>query len=252
MGRLILIALRGVRVGAALGACAIALYTAPVVEAVGPQVEQSGAAEQVAQSQPNDWERVSTALDAGELELAGRLGLDLLRAVGDGGGELALEAQQVAFRLGVSLDKAGLVDLGSEVQVALFEAVPADWSAVNAALTLTRSGRTEQADEILARRLETTPRAAELWSQRGVLWLGAGDENRALGHFGRAVRYGSVNASFSLGRLALFRGDRAAARAAFRPSIDSPSPHAWALRGWAATLLPDPAVPGPRAGDTQR
>ncbi|MHC4894609.1 MAG: hypothetical protein ACYTFV_14930, partial [Planctomycetota bacterium] len=60
MGRLILIALRGVRVGAALGACAIALYTAPVVEAVGPQVEQSGAAEQVAQSQPNDWERVST------------------------------------------------------------------------------------------------------------------------------------------------------------------------------------------------
>lgn len=185
--------------------------------------------------EPADWSEVASALDAGDLERA----YDLGRALLDGGeGPLDGPAQQGAFRLGQALIGAGDLTRAAQVQVGTAARVPADWAAINASLTLARLGRTEEADAVLARRLAQVPTAGELWNQRGVLWLGAGELRRGRRHLARAVRYGSGNATLSLARLALFQGDLEDARAAFRPGMDRPEPHAWGLRGWAATLLP--------------
>ena len=183
-----------------------------------------------------DWSEVSAALEAGELEQAHRLGVGLLDA---GQGGLELEAQRSAFRLGLALIDARRFEDAAAIQVQLFRRAPADWSAIDASLTLARLGRTEEADGIVAAQLARDPRAAALWSHRGVLWLGAGDRPTAELWLARAVRLGSDDATLSLARLHLLDGERHKARAAFRPGVDRPDPHAWGLRGWAATLLPD-------------
>jgi tetratricopeptide (TPR) repeat protein len=208
------------RGGPLLALALLALWAAPLPGLTSPRA---------------DWAEVVAALDAGELDRAYETGRSLLA---DSEGALELEAQQAAFRLGVALVDADRFERAAEVQTLLFERVPAEWSAINASLTLARIGRVEEADAVLAAELVRRPRSAELWNQRGVMWLGAGDQARARRHLGRAVRYGSLNASLSLGRLALLAGDLEAARAAFRPGVDRTDAHAWGLRGWAATLLP--------------
>jgi tetratricopeptide (TPR) repeat protein len=185
---------------------------------------------------PADWPEVSAALEAGQLEQAHRLGLGLLEASAGG---LELEAQRSAFRLGLALVDARRLEDAAAVQVQLFQRAPAIWSAIDASLTLARLGRTDDADGILAAQLAREPRAAALWSHRGLLRLGAGDRPRAELWLARAVRLGSDDATLSLARLHLLDGERDKARAAFRPAVDRPDPHAWGLRGWAATLLPD-------------
>ncbi|MEO0649531.1 MAG: hypothetical protein AAFZ65_02485 [Planctomycetota bacterium] len=190
-------------------------------------------------SQDEDWSAVSTALEQGQLAQAYELGLELLESAA---GDLPGPAQQGAFLLGQALIDADDLARAADIQVATAAAVPADWASINASLTLARLGRTEEADGVLARRLADVPTAGELWNQRGVLWLGAGDLRRGRRHLARAVRYGSQNATLSLARLALFRGDLEDARAAFRPGVDAAEPHAWGLRGWAATLLPGEAT----------
>ena len=127
------------------------------------------------------------------------------------------------------------------------------WSAIDLALTRTRLGDREGADTALAATIEREEGAgrpsADLWSQRGISALGFGDERRARDYFGQALARGSEDAALVLGWLELEAGRLEAARKAFRPSILSEQPAAWALRGWGLTLLPAPhAVRADRPG----
>lgn len=155
----------------------------------------------------------------------------------DGSGPLAIEDQVRWHELALELVDRGELEPAAELQVALHGRVRQEWSAINAALSLGNLGRAADADRLLADQLERTPRAGELWNRRGLLALGAGDLRVAHRHLGRARRYGSVNAGLSLARLSLLGGAQEAARAGFRPGVGGSEPHAWALRGWARTLL---------------
>lgn len=212
---------------------AVAVAVAAVLTAVAAG---AGAVLPAGQDAEGPWERIAAQA---RTDPAGAASSAVDRLEGDTG-DLALADQIRAHELGLALIDAGRLDEAARVQVALHARVRAEWSAINAALTLGNLGRAEAADALLGAQLERTPRAAELWNRRGLVWLGAGETRLARRHLARAVRYGSEDAGLSLARLSLLAGDREAARAAFRPSVGGPAPHAWALRGWALTLLDEP------------
>lgn len=151
---------------------------------------------------------------------------------------LPLDLQQLCFEIGAQLAEKGDLESAAALQTALHRNVQADWSAIDAALTLGRSGRVEEAERLLS---DHEPRAAfagEIANHRGLLARGRGDDRVAREHFGRALVAGSRHAGLSLARMDLEVGDHSAARIGFRPGVDDAPAHDWALRGWALTLLP--------------
>jgi|GEM_PF-7117546 len=184
--------------------------------------------------QDDDWARAARLEVDAPLEAARAA----RRALGSGAGEVAGERQALAFRLGTALADRGDLDAAAELQVVLHQRVRADWSAINASITLVRLGRSREAEALLA---EHEPRAVargDVANHRGLAAMGRGDSAAARSHFARALVAGSRDAGLSLARLDLVAGHRARARAGFRPAVDDPEPHAWGLRGWGLTLLP--------------
>jgi len=181
-----------------------------------------------------DWRR------AAELETSDRAGASaaLLRALAGATGPIEPARQALAFRLGAACAEASELELAAELQVALHTAVLADWSAVNAAITLGRLGRSESAEELLAAQELRTREPGDIANHRGLVAQGRGDTASARRHFARALVSGSRNAGLSLARMDLEAGELDRARVGFRPGVDDPVPHDWALRGWALTLLP--------------
>lgn len=168
----------------------------------------------------------------------------LVRALG---AEREPTREQVSFAWGYGVELATerlWIDDAIAVQTALHERYDEQWSALNLAMTLHRAGRVEAAERVLARRAEehaeTLPveQRRELWSNRGLLALGRGDERVARDRLGRALALGSTDAALVLAREDLARDDDAGARAGFRALLLDEEPHAWALRGWGLTLLP--------------
>lgn len=164
-------------------------------------------------------------------------------------GPLDEAALRVAWETGVAAARALGLEDAIAIQGALDERHPAPWSAMDLALTLGLAGRTDEADSVLERALERADRAAsaELWSRRGLLWLGAGDERRARDGLGRALARGSGDAAVLLAWLDLERGLLREARAGFRPGLYDDPPGAWSLRGWGLCLLPPARPATPRA-----
>jgi hypothetical protein len=177
---------------------------------------------------------------AAELETSDRLAASaaVLRALAHHRGPLDTARQSLAFRLGAACAEASELELAAELQLALHAAVLADWSAVNAAITLGRLGRSATAEEVLAAQEPRALDPGEIANHRGLVAQGRGDGPAARRHFARALVSGSRNAGLSLARMDLEAGDIARARVGFRPGVDDPVPHDWALRGWALTLLP--------------
>jgi hypothetical protein len=126
----------------------------------------------------------------------------------------------------------------------------ADWSAIDLALTRRLLGDAAGADEVLSRAIEREASAgrptAELWSQRGIAALAAGDEARGRDYLGRALALGSEDAGLVLARLDLVAGRPEAARRGFRPPILRTPQADWALRGWGVSLLPPAESPPAR------
>ncbi|MEW6072289.1 MAG: hypothetical protein AB1726_06775 [Planctomycetota bacterium] len=128
------------------------------------------------------------------------------------------------------------------IQERLHAEFAAPWSALDLALTLTWLDRAGEADRVLAAAIEREREGgrpgAELWSQRGILALGAGNERRARDYLGRALARGSADAAIVLGRLDLDHGRNRSARVAFRALSWDALPGDWAQRGWGLSLLP--------------
>ncbi|QDU84980.1 hypothetical protein Pla163_21000 [Planctomycetes bacterium Pla163] len=185
-------------------------------------------------TQDDAWER-ATALETLDPVAAAKAVLEALAATT---GELSGNQQALGFRLGAALAESGDPTDAAVLQLALHERVGADWSAINATITLMRLGRLDEAAALL---LEHEPRASEpadVANYRGLVAMARADVTAARQHFSRALVHGSRDAGLSLARLDLLTGHPSAARAGFRPSVDDAAPHAWALRGWALTLLP--------------
>jgi len=182
----------------------------------------------------DDWSRVRElfATDADAAATAA------VRALGATTDVLPLELQQLCFEIGAGLAEKGELERAAELQAALHGNVRADWSAIDAALTLGRIGRGGEADALLAEHEARASFVGEIANHRGLLARGRGDDRAARGHFGRALVAGSRNASLSLARMDLEAGDGASARIGFRPGVDDAPAHDWALRGWALCLLP--------------
>jgi hypothetical protein len=170
-------------------------------------------------------------------------------------GPLDEGALRLAWETGVEAARALRLDQAIAIQSALEERQPAAWSGMDLALSLDLSGRVGEADSVLERTIARANSAepaalGELWSRRGLLWLGKGDERRARDHLGRALARGSRDAALLLAWLDLESGRLEGARAGFRAALyDDPS-GAWALRGWGLALLPGdprraPSVPVP-------
>ena len=126
------------------------------------------------------------------------------------------------------------------VQRELHRRYAATWSAIGLALSLHRGappGGSDAADAVLAAQIERGADLPDLWSQRGLLAAGRGDERRARDHLGRALGLGSADAALMLARMDLARGRMGGARAGFRALLMEDEPHAWALRGWGIALL---------------
>ena len=104
-------------------------------------------------------------------------------------------------------------------------------------LLVTVSADAVLADVIASQEAAGRP-TGDLWSQRGISALAAGDNRRALNYFGRALARGSSNAAVVLARMDLDAGRRRAARIGFRALLWYGEPGAWALRGWGLSLLP--------------
>ncbi|QDU67556.1 hypothetical protein [Engelhardtia mirabilis] len=225
---------RRVLAGLILGLAPVAVALSQPSGGTSSQPSKPGLDQQDGE-QASDWEQVK-ALAESDLLAAGGLAVELLDA-GQGAPTQAVQVQ--AFELGQAILAAHHREAAAELQVALQRRVRAEWSVINAALTLGDLGRIEEADRLLGEQLELEPRDAALWNHRGLLRLGNGETRLARRHLARAVRYGSQNAGLSMARLLLLAGDLQAARAAFRPGLAGPEPHAWALRGWAATQLVD-------------
>ena len=157
--------------------------------------------------------------------------------------ELSREALLVAWNTGVDEARALRFEEGAlPIQRILHERYAAAWSAMDLAHSLSRMGEVAEADRLLAEAIEREAAAgrptAQLWSNRGLIAIGRGDEARARDYLGRALVQGSDDANLMLSRLDLDAGRLSAARRGFRASILSPNPSAWALRGWGTTLLP--------------
>lgn len=184
--------------------------------------------------QADEWSRVRE-LFASDARAAAQAATSAL-ATSDG--VLPLELQQLCFEIGAQLAEKGALDAAAALQTALHANVRADWSAIDAALTLGRLGRGDEADRLLAAHEPLAAFKGEIANHRGLLARGRGDDRVAREHFGRALVAGSRHAGLSLARMDLEVGDLAAARIGFRPGVDDAPAHDWALRGWALTLLP--------------
>ncbi len=200
-------------------------------------------------------DRWDAARAAGTSLEAARIALDALTL---GSAPPATLDQRLAFELGVALIRAGDDARALELQAALHRRVDAPWSAFDLAQTLARVGDPAGADRVLADHLFEHPDDSAFWNARGLVWLGAGDRERALAHLGAALRTGSADTRMTLARLALAAGERDIARAGFRRRVaprtgdasagdggGSRGPSDWGLRGWGLTLLPPPARRGP-------
>jgi tetratricopeptide (TPR) repeat protein len=194
-----------------------------------------------AQDTASAWRRVEEA-PPGSRERAERLleALEALEAAPDE--PLSNERLQLAWSTGVEAARDLRLQDAIAIQWDLAARHPADWSAMDLALSLGLAGRPLEADVALERALvrargEGRP-TAELWNRRGLLWLGAGRERLGRDHLGRALARGSTDAAVVLAHLDLSRGDRDAARAGFRSRLYDDPPGAWALRGWGLSLLP--------------
>lgn len=154
--------------------------------------------------------------------------------------------QRLAFDLGLVLLERGEDTQALALQEALHGRVQADWSALDLIQTLARLGHTERADGLCAERLERSPLSPDLWNARALLWLGAGQPDRAAPYLGAALRTGARGSRLTLARLDLVQGRREAARAGFRTQLGEPSGGDWALAGWALTLLPHRSNGAPR------
>ncbi len=159
-----------------------------------------------------------------------------------------LERWQLLLAWNTAVEEARELRLAGaaiDIQRELHRRYQADWSAIDLALSLRNLGDAQGADQTLAQTIERETGAgrptAELWSQRGIAALGAGDEARGRDFLGRALASGSDDAGLVLGRLDLVAGRADAARRGFRPSILRTPPADWALRGWGLSLLPAPA-----------
>jgi hypothetical protein len=146
---------------------------------------------------------------------------------------------QLAWRIGVEEADALRFESAALVQQALYDRVPALWSAANLALTLNRLHGPEAAERVLAPlQFTATGRdAADLWSQRGTYWCGAGAGRIGRGYLGRAIALGSTDATVVLAREDLENLRIAAARCGFRAALLEPAPSPWALRGFGVALL---------------
>jgi hypothetical protein len=133
------------------------------------------------------------------------------------------------------------LDEALSIQQPLHDLAGAEWSAMNLAMTLRRRGHYERADRVLGDQIRANS-SADLFAQRGLNALAAGDEARSRTYFGAALSKGSKNAAVNLARLDLAANRLLAARSGFRAVfVDSPE-SAWALRGWGiAQLKPLPA-----------
>ncbi len=162
-----------------------------------------------------------------------------------GEGPPAQEWQAFAFQLGVSLALDFRAEEALALQTELHRRVDAPWSAQDRARSLVRLGRYPEAEAWLAESLVRWPREPELWNERGLVALAAGDEAAARRHLGAALRRGSLGAALTLGRMELAAGEREAALARLRPRIGAEGPSDWALRGWGLALLERyPGAPG--------
>lgn len=145
----------------------------------------------------------------------------------------------LAWRIGTQEAEALRFDSAVAVQRALYDRAPALWSVSNLALSLNRLEGAAAADAVLAHWL---PRArgaerADIWSQRGTYWLGAGDAARGRPLLARAIALGSSDATVVLAREDLGEGRVEAARAGFAAALLEREPSPWAVRGFGVALL---------------
>lgn len=174
-----------------------------------------------------------------------------LQSAAEGAAPPALDHQRLAFDLGLALLARGEDRAALGLQSALHRRVDAEWSALDLIQTLSRLGETERADDLCAERLVLSPLSPDLWNARALLWLGAGEPERAAPYLGAALRTGAAGTRLTLARLDLARGRRAEARAGFRAHLGEAVGGEWALAGWALTLLP-PRTSGPAGPDGPR
>lgn len=149
---------------------------------------------------------------------------------------------ELAFRLGKTLVEAGKLEAAVRLQLALHVSANAEWSAINATLTLSQLGRQDEARALLERLVGEQPALAGAWSHLGLMAWAIGDDEGARRGFGRAALLGSEDARSNLGRIELRAGRPVRARAWFRSGLGRTQPGAWSLRGWGLTLLPSVAT----------
>ena len=164
-------------------------------------------------------------------------GLDLTAR---GGTVLDGSRLRLAYEAGVEAAEDQRLGEAVLIQRPLHALAQAEWSAMNLALSLRRVGDYDGADAVLERQLERPNGSAELLSQRGLNALAAGRRNRARDWLVQALARGSSDAAVILGRVDLAAGRYEACRRALRPWVESESPGAWAVRGWALSLVETP------------
>jgi hypothetical protein len=166
----------------------------------------------------------------------------VLRALDD---SAALGQDRLLFAWNVSVEEARALrfEKGAlPIQERLWQRSPASWSGSDLSRTLSLLGRSAEADAVLGETIALEEAAGrptmDLWSQRGIQTLGAGNEALARDYFGHALGQGSLDAALVLGREDLAHGRLDAARKGLRPPILSGDDTGWALRGWGLALLP--------------
>jgi hypothetical protein len=153
--------------------------------------------------------------------------------------EELLDAWNVA---GEEVRALRLADGALPIQERLYQRARAAWSGSDLARTLGLLGRSVEADALLAEVIAQEEAAGrptqDLWSQRGIQALGAGNERLARDYLGHALGQGSMEAALRLARADLAQGRLGAARMGLRPPILSGDDTGSALRGWGLALLP--------------
>jgi hypothetical protein len=153
--------------------------------------------------------------------------------------ELSKAELEFAWRVGTEEADALRFDSAVPVQRALYARVPALWSVSNLALSLNRLEGAASADRVLAEWLPGAHRSerADVWSQRGTYWLGAGDAARGRSMLARAIALGSSDATVVLAREDLGALRVAQARVGFSAALLDRAPSPWAVRGFGVALL---------------
>lgn len=182
-------------------------------------------------AQQQDWADIC-AQPAGEARA-----LAMAEWIAQGEGALPADQAQAAWEAAVAEADALRWQSAIPLQRELHRRVQQDWSALNLALSLNRSQGAEAADGVLAAQLPRSHAPAELWSQRGIYWIGADEIERGRNCLGRALALGSSDAAVVLAREDLQRGEVARARAALRDLVTEQPPGPWALRGFGLALL---------------